>query len=237
MESSMDVKAVQTALKKGGFNPGPIDGVWGRRTIAALMAFQNSKGLASSDVVDADTSKALLGRAGSTDSGISAPHLVWYEEALRQLGTKEEPGPASNPKIIQWAGKLGIRYAGDDIPWCGLFVAHCVGATLPAEPLPNNPLGARNWSTFGRESEPTLGAILVFWRESKASEKGHVGFYHGEDGAAFQVLGGNQSNQVSIARISKDRLLVARQPATTPPLLGGATYRSTAGEQLSKNEA
>ncbi|MBI2881601.1 MAG: peptidoglycan-binding protein, partial [Candidatus Tectomicrobia bacterium] len=35
----------QAALKKAGFDPGPIDGVAGRKTRAAVMAFQKANGL------------------------------------------------------------------------------------------------------------------------------------------------------------------------------------------------
>ena len=107
---------------------------------------------------------------------------------------------------------------------------------MPDEPLPNNPLGARNWLKLGSDSKPALGAVLVFWRESKNGSKGHVGFYHGEDATAFHVLGGNQSDKVSVARVRKDRLLGVRQPKTAPPLTGGAVMRSASGD-LSGNEA
>jgi uncharacterized protein (TIGR02594 family) len=163
--------------------------------------------------------------------------LVWYKEALRQLGTREKPGPASNPRILQWAKSRGVPYSGDDIPWCGLFVAHCIGSTLTAEPLPINPLGARNWARFGKRCSPTLGAVLVFWRGSRNGALGHVGFYHGEDDVAFRVLGGNQSDSVSVARVRKDRLLAVRQPATVPELTGGPVNLTRSGEPLSDNEA
>jgi hypothetical protein len=56
---------------------------------------------------------------------------------------------------------------------------------------------------------------LVFERGSS----GHVGFAIGEDDANFFVLGGNQSDAVTIARIAKSRLLGARWPNTFPARL------------------
>ena len=41
------IARIQTALSKAGHDPGPIDGVIGLRTHAAIMAFQKEKGLAS----------------------------------------------------------------------------------------------------------------------------------------------------------------------------------------------
>jgi len=236
----MEIRDVQRALKREGFDPGRIDGVWGRRSISALKAFQEARGLTVDGVLSPESLQALSveggGRRREAESTPATP-LVWYEEALRQLGTREKPGPASNPKILQWASARGIPYSGDDIPWCGLFVAHCIGSTLTAEPLPNNPLGARNWAKFGTRCSPALGAVLVFWRGSRNGAQGHVGFYHGEDDVAFRVLGGNQSDSVSVARVGKDRLLAVRQPATVPQLTGGPVKLTRSGEPLSDNEA
>ena len=52
-----------------------------------------------------------------------------------------------------------------------------------------------------------LGDVLVFAR----GNGGHVGIYVGEDFEAFHVLGGNQSDRVSIARKPKARALGARR--------------------------
>ncbi|MCI4589809.1 TIGR02594 family protein [Sphingobium sp. BYY-5] len=150
---------------------------------------------------------------------------------------REVVGPGNNPKIIDWAKHTGIDYDSDDIPWCGLFVAHCVSATLAGEALPANPLGARAWQRFGTTCERTLGAILVFWRGSRNGWLGHVGFYAGEDGSAYHVLGGNQGDSVSITRIAKDRLLDARWPATAPKTGAGPLILAANETFFSTNEA
>ena len=43
---------------------------------------------------------------------------------------------------------------------------------------------------------------MVFTRAGR----GHVGLYLGEDATHFHILGGNQTNNVSITRIAKVRL-------------------------------
>jgi len=43
--TSSKVRAVQNALKNAGYDPGPIDGVMGIRTQAAMAQYQNDKGL------------------------------------------------------------------------------------------------------------------------------------------------------------------------------------------------
>lgn len=137
---------------------------------------------------------------------------------------------------MDWADNLDLWYPGDDVPWCGLFMAHCIASALPDEPLPANPLGARSWLKLGVAHEPSLGAVLVFWRGRRDGWQGHVGFYAGEDSGAFHVLGGNQSNQVNIARIAKSRLIGARWPRTAPQL-GTRRVESDAAGALSINEA
>ena len=74
-----------------------------------------------------------------------------------------------------------------------------------------NPLGARNWLAFGvPQQKPALGDVLVFWRGTSGGFSGHVGLYVGEDAQAFHVLGGNQSDAVTIAFFAKSCLLGAR---------------------------
>jgi uncharacterized protein (TIGR02594 family) len=242
----MDVTEIQQALQKAGFDPGSVDGAWGRRTIAAVKAFQQARGLTADGIVGPQTANALMGNNQSAGASVSSPGatgaaeptgpMVWYEEARRLLGTKETPGPESNQTIIAWAKDCNIDYASDDIPWCGLFTAHCIASTLPEEPLPNGPLLARNWLKFGKKSEPVQGAVLVFWRGSKSGTSGHVGFYRSEDDAAYHVLGGNQSDSVSTSRVAKDRLLGARWPSTAMSIKGARVQRAASGA-LSHNEA
>ena len=229
------VERIQRALTVRGFLPGAIDGIWGRRTIAAIKAFQKSQGLEADGIVGANTSAALFADAALQHA---APLLPWLTEAKNLVGTKEILGSRSNPAILNWAENLDINYAGDDVPWCGLFVAHCMGATMSDEVLPSNPLGARQWEKFGVPIEPRLGAVMIFWRESHASGKGHVGFYTGEDDSAYRILGGNQGDKVCITWIGKNRFLKARWPQTAASLDGGdSIIFVNRVEELSKNEA
>lgn len=53
------VKEVQRKLKKAGFNPGVIDGIYGPSTVAAVNAFQVSEGLVPDGEVADQTALAL----------------------------------------------------------------------------------------------------------------------------------------------------------------------------------
>jgi len=48
------VRDIQTALSSKGFDPGGIDGIWGRNTIKAVRAFQSANGLAFNAAVRLD---------------------------------------------------------------------------------------------------------------------------------------------------------------------------------------
>ena len=111
----------------------------------------------------------------------------------------------------------------------------CIRLTLPKEPIPVNPYLARNWMKFGAATTPRLGAVLVFWRGSRAGTSGHVGFYVGEDATAYHVLGGNQTDGVTITRLLKSRLLGARWPSSDATKTSAVAI--TAGGALSTNEA
>jgi peptidoglycan hydrolase-like protein with peptidoglycan-binding domain len=60
-----DVRAAQRALKEKGFNPGPIDGVMGPRTSAAVRDFQQKENLKVTGRLDAETRSRLTASAGS----------------------------------------------------------------------------------------------------------------------------------------------------------------------------
>jgi uncharacterized protein (TIGR02594 family) len=186
------LRDLQRTLLVLGFDPGPLDGLWGTRTDAALAAVRASRGRAPATPAPAD--------------------LPWMAEARRILGRHEQ---RDRGWLMTWLKSDG-RTLGDPsrLPWCGDFVETCIRIGLPAEPFPDplgqNPYWARNWATFGLPSEPTYGAVLVFERGSG----GHVGFCVGADDTAFAVLGGNQSDAVTIAHIAKSRLIACRWPAT-----------------------
>ncbi|MGQ7792908.1 NlpC/P60 family protein [Faunimonas sp. B44] len=202
---------IQRRLAALGYGPGPLDGIRGALTIAAIKRFQTENGLTADGIVGPRTTARLF--PAVQDASSPAQLMPWFAEAERLKGVREISGSRHEPAIMGWAKRLGLWYPDDETPWCGLFVAHCVAATLPDEPLPGNPLGARNWLKFGIACPPQRGALLVFSRPG-ASWSGHVGFHAAEDAGAFHVLGGNQSNAVNVSRIARARLLGARWPST-----------------------
>ena len=194
-DSTEAIRLIQNGLDRLGHAPGAIDGRWGVRTARAL--------------------KQLIAANGRAAAIAPPLPLPWITEAKTALGRNEA---RDRSWLMDWLKRDG-RSLGDPAknPWCGDFVETCIRMGLPDEPLlgalGTNPYWARNWQLFGLETKPVIGAVLVFERGSG----GHVGFVVGQDDTHFFVLGGNQSDAVTIARIAKSRLLGARWPATYPP--------------------
>ena len=133
-------------------------------------------------------------------------------EAIKLFGTEETIGKANNPLIMSWANEIGGQvkkiYDADSVAWCGLFMG--IIARRADKDLPQDPLWAQDWSTFGNvTNKPMLGDVLVF---KIVNGHGHVALYVGEDVDCYHILGGNQSDKVCIVRKEKSKLLVARRP-------------------------
>jgi len=75
-----DVAQLQRALQDAGFPPGPIDGVFGPRTQAAVMGFQKQAGITADGIVGSQTTQALLGVWVTDFMGV--PCCPWKESPL-----------------------------------------------------------------------------------------------------------------------------------------------------------
>ena len=135
-----------------------------------------------------------------------------YDLALRFVGVSETQGVASNPLVLTML-KLDQEWPeGDHVAWCSAFMNFIAWMLrLPR----SKKLNARSWLEIGQPvglEEATPGYdVVVFWRKSKEGAFGHVGLYAGREGNDILVLGGNQSDRVSIDRYPADRLLGVRR--------------------------
>jgi uncharacterized protein (TIGR02594 family) len=161
----------------------------------------------------------------------------WMIYARTLIGVREIPGSKHSPTIMGWIKKLGAKRLGitvknDETPWCGTFCAH-VMQHVGIEPPPIA-VRASEWGKWGRLLlAPRPGCILVFTRTGG----GHVGFYVGQDATHYHVLGGNQGNAVSIARIAKSRLSSMRWPYGPPLPPANVVRLSPNGAPVTTNEA
>lgn len=207
----IDYRWVQARLRALGFDPGPIDGIRGPHTDAAVTAFKRSIGFRARPYIGPLT-LAALGYKDASEPKLN--NLPWLDVVDRVRGFQEIRDNAALTAFLKSDGHA----LGDParFPWCGDLVETAIRLALPDEPfsgaLGENPYWARNWVGFGRQlDDPGRGCIGVWPRGSG----GHVAFIVGQDADHWYVDGGNQSNSVSRVRIRKARtLLAARWPVT-----------------------
>ena len=231
-----DMKKIQRRLNELGFRdprgkPLVVDGIAGPNTSYAIIQFKKSVGLAARDYVGPLTYEALMqGTATDTFENTTMPWMA-HAIAMKTIHEKRDYN-----KLKKWFSKTVAWIDPREIAWCGAFVETCIRMFEPERKTIDNPLGARGWGEYGEACKPQLGAIMTFWRGSKTGWQGHVGFYWGEDDVAYHILGGNQSDAVTITRIGKDRFLASRWPEGYPQT-GKVIRLRTNGQPLSVNEA
>lgn len=146
------------------------------------------------------------------------PRPPWLPVAARELRAKihERKGrKVHNPRILEYHAATTLHASEDEVPWCASFVNWClqrVGLTGTRSAL------AASFRTWGRALvAPRVGCVVVLARRDRApdAETGsptgmHVGFWMGQDGEStgdaphghVTVLGGNQSDAVTVAQFS-----------------------------------
>lgn len=158
----------------------------------------------------------MSGQSKSKSDDIDENDPPWLRLAKLELkaGVREVAGPKSNARIDQYhAATRGGPAAkdADSVPWCSSFVCWCMEQSGIAS---TRFKAARSWLNWGRElTEPVPGCVVVLWRESPKSAKGHVGLFVGvDDKGAVLLCGGNQGDAVSVRAYPKRRVLSYRWP-------------------------
>mgnify|MGYP000443863764 CR=1 FL=1 len=135
----------------------------------------------------------------------------YMEIAKKYLGTKESPGSVNNPKVVQMF-KLAEHpeITQDAVPWCAAFVAACLAeAKVPNEVAKSLRLWAAAYAKLGTPvKNPVWGAVGVKTRNGG----GHVGFVVAANDQYVWLLGGNQGDQVSVARFPRSSFTAFRLP-------------------------
>jgi lipid-binding SYLF domain-containing protein/osmotically-inducible protein OsmY len=94
---SGDVKKAQEALREKGYDPGPIDGVLGPRTRAALRSYQQAENLAVTGRLDPQTAAKLGGgsQTGPVDREQNAPAAADADNTARNQRDRNAANPTS----------------------------------------------------------------------------------------------------------------------------------------------
>jgi len=229
-------RAVQQQLAALGYYRLRVDGLPGPGTSDAVVRFKAANGLRARAFVGPVTLAALFA-ADAVPAPVASPihgEPAWLAEARNRLGVRETRGPGNTAEIMRWAADLDQWYPGDDVAWCGLFVAHCMAAGAPDEPQDFNRLGARAWLKYGESAGCDIGSVCVLWRTHPTkSWHGHVFVVTGRAQGAVRGIGGNQSDAVTETWFSSGRVLGYRKPVGA--ILADAPIAPKSS--LSRNEA
>ncbi len=141
--------------------------------------------------------------------------------AQKFLGIKEVAGGDSNPHVLAMLRLDQAWPANDDVPWCSAFVNYL--AWLLGLPRSRS-LSARSWLKVGLPVPlrgALLGDVVVLSRGSGPqpgpdvlAAPGHVGIFAGyedESREELSIVGGNQSNAVTLQTFPMSRVLGIRR--------------------------
>jgi lysozyme family protein len=210
-----DVKALQRALNRLGFNAGAEDGDFGDQTEAAVKAYQLRKGLQVDGEVGAITWKALGGEfsdgGGHQDLGDFASAEA--AKGLRWNGASSEAEKYLEPlrPIMQQLGHIGTAPVFYD--WCAAFVTYCcrqVGIAIPDKPegfWASMALVA-SWEYWAKQqgywhpagtTKPKRGDIVTFDWGGVDGRFNHIGIVRGytPGSSVFNTAEGNVGNRTA----------------------------------------
>jgi len=142
--------------------------------------------------------------------------MTAFDLAQRFVGeVTERKGSGANHPAIVWALDLcGLPMQPDETPWCSGFVnLICWLLRLPR----SKSAAARSWLNVGipvaELRQAQAGYDVVVLKRGTAEWQGHVGFFAGYDPSRgiVSVLGGNQSNSVTVADFRASDVLGVRR--------------------------
>jgi len=136
---------------------------------------------------------------------------AWIQWARKQLGQKEVPGPGDNPVIAAWYHLTTLPESmwHDATAWCAVFV----NAGLMLNNIKTiRSARAVDWLGWGKTvTVPQKGDVVVF---DFGGGDHHVAYYLADaDSNRIQVIGGNQSDAVTIATYPKSFVMGYRRAA------------------------
>jgi uncharacterized protein (TIGR02594 family) len=139
-------------------------------------------------------------------------NIPMINEARKHYGIRDIEGDLHEERVLEFFRTMGnYSVKEDEVSWCSVFIGTCAKNTGLEY---TKSATARTWLKIGQiTTEPEPGDIVVFWRESPNSWKGHVSIYLGKNTETNEVyaLGGNQNDEVCILTYKLDTVLGFRR--------------------------
>jgi peptidoglycan hydrolase-like protein with peptidoglycan-binding domain len=199
------VRDLQTRLAAKGFDVGAIDGAFGARTEAAVIAFQRARGLAADGIVGAQTWSALEGAArapwgtpppsstppAGAPSGGSPPPSGGVDPAIEKLNLLEPARSGAyaikrkHPWVVFTSGRRDA--AGQAWAMAGNVVKSraWIGQTYARNPVS---IAAQAWVDAhpeARTQQAIADGLLSVFRQFSARDLGRLSFHM--SGLAFDI--------------------------------------------------
>mgnify|MGYP003111756881 FL=1 len=178
--------------------------------LSSIIVFLLIVGLAYTPYTD-----YILDRSSNTYYATPVYGYKPLDYSLTFYGLKEMGGDNNgNSIIVNMANGLVDWYTDSrEIPWCSLYMNYIYSSCGYEY---SGSLLARSWLTVGDTisyKDVMPGDVVILWRGSKTSTKGHVGQFirFNEKDKTVGLLGGNQGNKVGINFYPSHRILGIRR--------------------------
>lgn len=133
----------------------------------------------------------------------------WHRIARESIGIKEIPGARHNATILEMHDTTTLSANDDETPWCSSAMNYWM--KLAGRPFTRS-AAAKSWLGWGVALDvPRIGCVVVLKRDGGH----HVGLFEGFHNGRIMLLGGNQSNTVSIDDFDTKDVLGYRWPQGT----------------------
>ena len=145
--------------------------------------------------------------------------MTAYTLAQRYVGQViERSGDAEHPLVQWWLSLCGYGLdAKDEIPWCSAFVN---GIAWELRLPRSKSAAARSWLKVGTPitiiEDAMVGSDVVILnrggaQDASQSGPGHVGWFAGVETDYVIILGGNQSNGITLQHFPLTKILGIRR--------------------------
>ena len=168
-------------------------------------------------VFEGDDSKKTVEPTPLTKGGCGYPDhgIPWLIEGDKLEGTKEIPGKADNPLIIEFAHATGIDWIKtENSPWCSTSMCYVMmkaGHSFTGSAM------AKSWEIYGIPCVLCVGALVVFDRSIPGKPETnwwrHVGMCrHIISSKRIKLQAGNQGNKYCTKIFGTAKITAVRCP-------------------------